>query len=402
MLRTSPAPRHLKRRPNPAAGAITSPRLMAGVGVAVTVPTGAATVLAPAAEAAAPTAAPAATPKAAPKAAPSVIRTPAAQNIVWLSFGSEGELVKTLQQRLGGLVVDGSFGPATQSRLMSYQASKNLYVDGRVGPVTWAALGGFPGKAGEGKVCRVSTLRFGSTGELVRTAQQRLGGLSVDGSFGPATLARVRAYQASKSLPVTGTVDSATWRALDGFPCVGTGGPTTGTGATTTPGTTTTDTTGPVTPSVGDPSGPYRMPWAKGGTFKITQGPGGSWSHHTSYNRHGIDFGMPVGTPIVASRAGVVQDTGYTSMGGGMYVRIKDASGACQVYFHLSAYRVVAGQPIAQGQPIATSGNTGNSSGPHLHFGLIDCNTWRSHSLPNSVERGTNYTSGVFVTSTNG
>ncbi len=372
---------------------------MAGMGVAVAVPAGASTVLAPSADAATVTAAPAAAPAAAPTTtAVRAATTTAPADVIWLTYGSTGDLVKTMQTRIGGLAVDGHFGPATLARVKAFQTSNRLYVDGKVGPATWQALGGFPST--NTQPCQVTTLRYGSSGSLVRTAQQRLGGLAVDGHFGPATLARVKAFQDSKGLPVTGVIDSATWRVLGGA-CVGVGGPGTTTGGTTTGGTTTGGTT-PTQPTVGDPNAPYRMPFAKGTTYRITQGPNGSYSHNDVYSRYGIDFGMPTGTPVVAARGGTVVKSGWTNTGGGNFVFIKDASGLCQSYFHLSGYQVSPGQTVVQGQRIATSGNTGNSTGPHLHFGLLNCNTWLSAALPNSVERGTSYVSGVSVTSTNG
>ncbi len=403
MLRTAPAPRHQKRRPNAAAQVVTAPRLIAGVGVATTIPTVAGTALAPSADAAVRSVSHVAT-------TGTPIRTTvvksATTQVVWLTYGSTGSLVKTAQQKLGGLAVDGSFGPATLARVKALQKSKGLYVDGRIGPSTWEALGGFPGSTvtappttPQPPTCSVTTLRYGSTGALVKTAQQKLGGLAVDGSFGPATLTRVKAYQKSKGLPVTGAVDAATWKALGGS-CATSTPPTTTQPPTSTPPTTTQPpaTTPPV---VGDPNGPYRMPFVKGATYKITQGPRSTYSHNNSYDMDGIDFGLPVGTQVVASRAGVVYDTGYVSSGGN-YVKIKDASGLCQVYFHLSSYQVVEGQSIAQGQSIAKSGNTGYSTGAHLHFQLISCTTWRTAGLPDSVERGTSYPSGVYVTSQNG
>ena len=60
-----------------------------------------------------------------------------------------------------------------------------------------------------------TTLRRGSTGEGVMVLQQALGGLTVDGGFGPLTEAAVKEFQADAGLPQTGIVDEATWRALD-------------------------------------------------------------------------------------------------------------------------------------------------------------------------------------------
>ena len=75
----------------------------------------------------------------------------------------------------------------------------------------------------------VVSLKYGSTGALVKTLQQRLG-ITQDGSFGPATLAAVRAFQTQKGLPVDGQVGPTTWQALGGYP---------GTGTTTTEPPTT-------------------------------------------------------------------------------------------------------------------------------------------------------------------
>lgn len=390
MLRTASAPRHQKRRPNAAAQVVTAPRLIAGVGVATTIPTVAGTALAPAADATVNSSAHLATTAAAAPVRTTVVKSAVTPRVTWLVYGSTGSLVRIAQQRLGGLVVDGQFGNATRAKVRAFQTAKHLYVDGKIGPVTWAALGGYPGTTGVPVTCQVTTLRFGASGSLVKTAQQRLGGVAVDGAFGPATLARVRSYQQTKGLPVTGAVDAATWKALGGE-C----------SALDNPPTSTQPPVTPPAPVVGDPNGPYRMPWAKGVTYKITQGPNGSYSHDDKYDLDGIDFGLPMGTQVIAARDGVVYDTGFVASGGN-YVKIKDASGLCQVYFHLSSYQVVQGQSIRQGQDIAKSGNSGNSSGAHLHFQLISCTTWLTAGVPDTVERGTSYPTGAYVTSQNG
>lgn len=76
-----------------------------------------------------------------------------------------------------------------------------------------AALPAKPSASGD-----VVVLHYGSTGSLVKTAQKRLGKLAVDGQFGPATLARVKAYQRSHHLVVDGYVGPKTWESLGGFP----------------------------------------------------------------------------------------------------------------------------------------------------------------------------------------
>ena len=74
----------------------------------------------------------------------SMLTVPAPKPVVrpLLRRGSRGAAVRTLQQRLGGLVVDGIFGPRTEARVRAFQQRNRLVVDGIVGPRTWAALTG--------------------------------------------------------------------------------------------------------------------------------------------------------------------------------------------------------------------------------------------------------------------
>lgn len=83
----------------------------------------------------------------------------------------------------------------------------------------------------------------------------------------------------------------------------------------------------------------------------------------------GIDLGVPVGTPVVAAAAGVVTFAG-TQSGYGTHVEVRHGDGAVTTYSHLSAIEVAVGEPVRAGQEIADSGNTGRSTGPHLHFEL--------------------------------
>ncbi|MBO6258700.1 MAG: peptidoglycan DD-metalloendopeptidase family protein [Succinivibrio sp.] len=82
---------------------------------------------------------------------------------------------------------------------------------------------------------------------------------------------------------------------------------------------------------------------------------------------NGTDFGVPVGTPIVAPADGVVDKAGY-SRGSGYYVVIRHRGGISTVYMHLSKILVKPGQNVTIGKTIARSGNTGLSTGPHLHY----------------------------------
>lgn len=83
----------------------------------------------------------------------------------------------------------------------------------------------------------------------------------------------------------------------------------------------------------------------------------------------GLDYAMPVGTPVVASGTGTVVSVG-NQRGYGKTIEIEHENGIRTLYAHLSEFAVEQGQRVAQGQRIASSGNTGTSSGAHLHFGV--------------------------------
>ena len=95
---------------------------------------------------------------------------------------------------------------------------------------------------------------------------------------------------------------------------------------------------------------------------------GAMWAHKHS----GQDFAVPVGTPVKAAGAGTVVKAGPNGGGDGPAygnaIVVKHANGTYSQYAHLSKIKVNVGQKVAAGQQIALSGNTGNSSGPHLHF----------------------------------
>lgn len=84
----------------------------------------------------------------------------------------------------------------------------------------------------------------------------------------------------------------------------------------------------------------------------------------------GLDWATPTGTPIVASCGGTVAKAGWGS-GYGYVVYINHEDGRQTRYAHLSKVQVKVGQKVKQGQQIALSGNTGRTSGPHLHFEIL-------------------------------
>ncbi len=88
---------------------------------------------------------------------------------------------------------------------------------------------------------------------------------------------------------------------------------------------------------------------------------------------NGLDFGMKVGTPIYAAQAGTVLGTGDTDLACsgvsyGKWVLVKHANGLTTLYAHLSVIQVKAGDTLGGRQKVGLSGNTGYSTGPHLHF----------------------------------
>jgi murein DD-endopeptidase MepM/ murein hydrolase activator NlpD len=118
----------------------------------------------------------------------------------------------------------------------------------------------------------------------------------------------------------------------------------------------------------------YPLPWS-GGPFRLTQGANGRYSHFTAKGRYAMDIAMPEGTPILAARAGMVvrienHQSGRGNNPSGNFVRILHDDGTMGVYLHLMRQSVTVqeGQRAEVGSQIARSGNTGNSTGAHLHF----------------------------------
>ncbi len=90
------------------------------------------------------------------------------------------------------------------------------------------------------------------------------------------------------------------------------------------------------------------------------------------YMHTGIDFGAACGTPVYAAAAGTVFSSGWANDGGGNNVKIShgvvQGNSLTTIYYHNTSVTVSAGQRVSQGQLIAYSGTTGNSTGCHSHF----------------------------------
>jgi murein DD-endopeptidase MepM/ murein hydrolase activator NlpD len=98
----------------------------------------------------------------------------------------------------------------------------------------------------------------------------------------------------------------------------------------------------------------------------VTSGFGGRWGAF----HEGLDIAAPIGTPIHVPLAGTVISSGPAS-GFGLWVRVQHADGTITVYGHINRSFVSVGQQVATGQVIAETGNRGQSTGPHLHIGVM-------------------------------
>jgi peptidoglycan hydrolase-like protein with peptidoglycan-binding domain len=236
---------------------------------------------------------------------------PTAQN------GDSGVTVQALQHLLtaGGSATeaDGAFGPNTEAAVQSFQTANGLEATGVVDAATWEAL--------------ATDVQVGSTGDAVSAAQtlvnKFVGPITVDGEFGEGTDGAIRAFQASHGLEETGVVNVDTWREL-----------------------------------VGNAGVAYSLPLPRDSQ------PRDEWDdpHH---DYPALDMQTPEGTDVFATQAGsattIVEDGGC-----GIGVIVNGADGAEYTYCHMSAH-VIAGGEVQAGQKIGESGNTGSSTGPHLH-----------------------------------
>lgn len=101
----------------------------------------------------------------------------------------------------------------------------------------------------------------------------------------------------------------------------------------------------------------------------------------------GIDLAAPIGTPIYAASDGVVIDAGPTA-GYGAWVKLRHSDGTVTLYGHCNTWDVQIGQRVFAGDQIATVGNRGNSTGPHLHFEVLLGGTNRTDPVPWLAARG--------------
>ncbi|CRK56505.1 N-acetylmuramoyl-L-alanine amidase [Alloactinosynnema sp. L-07] len=244
-----------------------------------------------------------------------------------MAQGTSGPNVTSAQHLLRhhgyNISADGNFGPGTADAVRQFQTAKGIGVDGQIGPQTWAKL-------------VVSVQRYNNS-EAVKGAQVQLNrygyGLTVDGDFGGGTHNAAVAFQTAQGLENNGNIGPMTWQALVGG-----------------------------TPGGGGGTSGYSLPLAKSAL------PRGEYDdpHH---DYPAID--LPVnGQPAYAMVSGTayrINDGATTGCGYGVKI-FKD--GVEYQYCHFSGWSVSDGATVTAGDRIGTTGNTGNSTGPHLHIAI--------------------------------
>lgn len=161
-------------------------------------------------------------------------------------------------------------------------------------------------------------------------------------------------------------------------------------------------------------SSEYFVPWTCGYSHTCTNG--NHTALHDGKDEYGFDFGMPVGTTLRAMRGGtVLRVRKVSSPGGACYdgggsgcanyantVEIRHSDGTVALYMHLSTISVYAGQGVSRGTVIGYSGNSGWSTGPHLHVQVQqDCGIWWCQSVPFKFSEDSTVSAGTTIVSKN-
>lgn len=245
-----------------------------------------------------------------------------------ISVGYTGPDVTAIQYLLRNrgysVPATGTFGPVTESSVKAFQRAVAMQPNGVVGPVTWSKL--------------IVEINAGAQNEAVKALQVQLNkhgyGVSVDGSYGPATQRAVVAFKQRAGLSSSTLIGPLTWQALVARGTANLGG--------------------------GTASGSYALPLAKSALPR--------WRYERSHHDYpGIDLPVWTGARVYAMRSGTVSYVGSTC-GLGMVITADD--GALYRYCHFDSRAVAAGTRVQTGQFIGISGNTGNSTGPHLHLDI--------------------------------
>ncbi|MDH3732383.1 MAG: M23 family metallopeptidase [Gemmatimonadota bacterium] len=136
----------------------------------------------------------------------------------------------------------------------------------------------------------------------------------------------------------------------------------------------------------------YLLPFPEGELFTLTQGNCGRASHAGRF-RYSFDFEMPIGTPVIAARDGVVftvrgdRSDGTGRVGDENFIILEHEDGEYSRYIHLTraGVFVLRGQAVSRGDTIGLSGHSGRSAFPHLHFDVAEaCRAGPCQTVPSA------------------
>ncbi|MFE2916202.1 peptidoglycan-binding protein [Kitasatospora indigofera] len=249
-----------------------------------------------------------------------------------LSQGAGGNDVASMQfllrQRGQNLVAGGSFDARTKDAVVAFQSANGLTADGVVGPNTWGKL--------------VVTVSPGDTQDnAVRAMQfqlQKIGyNVPTDGVFAGDTTTAVNDFKAGQQLTGGSTVGATTWQYLLGA-AAGSGGV----------------------------YGGYAFVVPKG---SVSGGRSSLLNPHHDYPA--ADIPVVEWTDAFAVTSGTARQNGGVSDACGYGLAIDGDDGVTYQYCHLNSRLVATGARVTPGQLVAYTGNTGNTTGPHLHFGIF-------------------------------
>jgi len=141
------------------------------------------------------------------------------------------------------------------------------------------------------------------------------------------------------------------------------------------------------------PHVPYRAPFSVGASYKVSQAFPMHFTHTTPADQYAVDIALPDGTPVDAAREGTVINIQHDKylvaatpamMDQANMVEILHDDGTIAIYAHLhwDSVRVQPGQFVRRGEYIANSGNTGFSTGAHLHFAVVRNSGLAAESVP--------------------
>ncbi|MEA2457807.1 MAG: hypothetical protein QOC95_779, partial [Thermoleophilaceae bacterium] len=270
-----------------------------------------------------------------------------------LRAGSSGPDVVRVQSALGQ-PPDGLFGPQTDAAVRAFQSRNGLAVDGIVGAHTWSTLFGAHGVAYDAATPRYQfKIQRASASEEARVRPALAG-------KGPVAKIVLRDVPGSKPAPVKRHAQVLhTTPVADVSPPAAPQTRTPTHHHAATPVAATPEVSAPVSTSCGSDrlTSPLKH-------YTVT---GDFGEQRPGHLHSGIDLAAPEGTPIYAAACGVVTEAGSES-GYGNIVCIRHSSSFTTCYAHLSRFGSHVGQTVHAGQVIGYVGQTGDATGPHVHF----------------------------------